>query len=169
VLSSLAIAACLTPKPAVEVDVSGLDPLMTDEERRRLHGALLARLLDEGYALGRHPEAISLALRPHPEGIRVFAISSYAAYAVTLPPYPASLLELTATHAAVDAITHVEDTHDGHSGLRPRVTLEVRGEARGGEPGELYLRLLPIVAAADVSVVPKDATSDWRLCVSDTA
>ena len=170
-LFALCTAGSPAAHPSVWVDVSRLtEETLTQHERRNLQGALQARLLEEGYTLGRPPEAVALRLLSTADGIRVHASAAQGleTHATTVPVERGEVLELELVHRALETLARVADAHPGDTGTRPHVSFEVRGASELAPAGELYLRSLPQVAAADVVVVPPSAFADWRLCVADS-
>jgi hypothetical protein len=163
-------ARAVTQRASVWVDATMLgDDVLTAGRRGNLHGALLARLLEEGYRLGRPPEAISLRLLSTGQGIRILVstangVETHGTTVRTL----GDVLEREIIDRALEALAHVEAAHEPQHDVRPRVSLQVRGQSDRVSANELYLQLLPSVAAADLVVVTPDAPADWRICVSGT-
>jgi hypothetical protein len=183
VLTSLALASLVlsgTPEvgppstvvgwPLVWVELSGVDGALSSDARRSMKGALLARLLDEGYGLGRPPSAIALRIGAAPDVVEMRASTpdGREGHRTSVRADLGEVLELELVHRALETVAHVEGAYVPVADARPRVSLEVRGASEQVPAGELYLRLLPIVAAADVSVLPPTADVDWRFCVFDT-
>lgn len=140
----------------VELDVSGLEQHMSDEQLHRFHGELLMRLLEGGHGIGTDGSVV-LSLTSTGESIVVECSVDDRRERIEVDGADEAVLGLELVHRAVDLVGRCVATAEGSS---DGMIIDSDGSL---ETTEVLIEL----ADAPITLIADEQRASWRLCVRE--
>lgn len=155
------------PTPVTVATTRTTTPTWSLEDQRRLHGWLVLRLVEAGYAIVPSPAEAALTLEiVHTEhGIDVHT-TGHTTHVSHVEHGTPALMQLETLHRAIETLDKTEPRSYRHDGDTPRVVLQVQAQASADSPDQRE----PIIAAslleAGAALHPAGSPHDAVACVS---
>ena len=142
----------------VELDVSGLEQHMGDQQLHRFHGELLMRLLEAGHGIGTDGDVV-LSLTSTGDSIVVECSVDGRREWIEVDGADAAVLGLELVHRAVDLVERCVPTAEGSG---DDMIIDTDGSL---ELSEIVIEL----AATPITLIADEREAAWRLCVRERA